>query len=121
MVSKMAYFGLHLVPKSHLGHHQVVEAIWSPFGHGTCVHLYYIKTSVVGISSIIPMHSSISVSVIPMLHCTIVAFLSQKVHNVVRAPHSVESENRILPPLPDLSHGASFKPLDCKISVPQIF
>ena len=39
MVSKMAYFGLHLVPKSHLGHHQVAEAIWSPFGHGTCVHL----------------------------------------------------------------------------------
>ena len=40
MVSKMAYFGLHLVPKSHLGHHQVAKAIWSPFGHGTCVHLY---------------------------------------------------------------------------------
>ena len=31
--------------------------------------IYYIKTSVVGISSIIPMHSSIPVSVIPMLHC----------------------------------------------------
>ena len=25
--------------QSHLGHHQVAEAIWSPFGHGTCVHL----------------------------------------------------------------------------------
>ena len=36
----MSYFGLHLVPKSHLGHYQVAEAIWSPFGHGTCVHLY---------------------------------------------------------------------------------
>ena len=29
-----------LVPERQLGHHQVAEAIWSPFGHGTCVHLY---------------------------------------------------------------------------------
>ena len=39
-VSKMAYFGYHLVPRSKLGRHQVAPRhFWSPFGSGTCVHL----------------------------------------------------------------------------------
>ena len=44
MVSKMAYFGYHLVPRNKLGRHQVAQAFWSPFGSGTCVHLQYILT-----------------------------------------------------------------------------
>ena len=41
------------------------------FFHYSDTWIYYIKTSVAGFSSIIPMHSSIPVSVIPMLHCTV--------------------------------------------------
>ena len=58
MVSKMAYFGLHLVPKSHLGHHQVAEAIWSPFGHGTCVHLECIPIYIIYVSLVKKVNAS---------------------------------------------------------------
>ena len=35
MASKMFHFGHQLVAVSHLGSHQVAEAIWSPFDSGT--------------------------------------------------------------------------------------